>query len=331
MAARSEPACHDATAGATSDASAGAESWIDRKAVFTRTFDAPRELVFKVWTDAKHVQQWWGPHGFTNPRCEWAARPGGAIHVDMTGPDGAVYPMAGAFEEVEPPQRLVFISAALDDSGKPMFEVRNTVTFHEQGGKTMARLEAVVARVSAAVAGTYLRGMNEGWSQTLDRLASHVATTASDREIFSTRVFDAPRELVFRAWSDPEHLAQWWGPKGFTTTTHQMEFKPGGVWRFVMHGPDGTDYRNKITFVEIIEPRRIVYKHGGSAGDDRGLEPVNFQVTVDFEPEGADRTRLNMRMVFPSAAAKNATEEKYGAIEGQRQTLNRLANYLARM
>jgi uncharacterized protein YndB with AHSA1/START domain len=302
-----------------------AESWVDRKAVFTRTFDAPRELVFRAWTDPEHVQRWWGPHGFTNPRCEWDARPGGTIHIDMTGPDGAVYPMTGRFQEVEPPQRLVFTSAALDDAGKAMFEVRNTVTFHEQGGKTMIRLEAVVIGVTAPVAGAYLRGMNEGWSQALDRLASHVATTASDREMVATRVFDAPRDLVFKAWSDPQHLAQWWGPKGFTTTTHSMDFRPGGVWRFVMHGPDGTDYPNKITFVEIVEPRRIAYQHGGDG------ELVHFQVTVEFEPEGADRTRLNMRMVFPSAAAKNATEEKYGAIEGQRQTLNRLANYLARM
>jgi len=311
----------------TESTAAPVESWVDRKAVFTRTFDAPRGLVFSVWTDAKHVQQWWGPHGFTNPRCDWDARRGGAIHVDMTGPDGAVYPMTGRFEEIDPSQRIVFISAALDDGGQPMFEVRNTVTLHEQGGKTMVRVEAVVISVTASIASAYLRGMNEGWSQTLDRLASHVATTASDREIFSTRVFDAPRELVFRAWSDPEHLAHWWGPRGFTTTTHEMDFRAQGLWRFVMHGPDGTDYPNRITFVEIVEPRRIVYKHGGA----KDVEPVDFQVTVEFEPEGADRTRLNVRMTFPSSAAKSFTVEKYGAIEGQRQTLDRLAHYVARM
>ncbi len=325
MPSQTEPIAVAANAAAVN---AAAESWVDRKAVFTRTFDAPREVVFNVWTDAKHVQQWWGPYGFTNPRCDWDARRGGAIRIDMTGPDGAVYPMSGRFEEIEPSQRIVFVSAALDDADKPMFEVRNTVTLHEQGGKTMVRVEAVVISVTASIASAYLRGMNEGWSQTLDRLAGHVATTASDREIFSTRVFDAPRELVFRAWSDPEHLGQWWGPKGFTTKTHQMDFKPAGVWRFVMHSPDGADHPNRITFVEIVEPRRIVYKHGGGGKD---VEPVNFQVTAEFEPEGADRTRLNLRMVFPSAAAKSLTVEKYGAIEGQRQTLDRLAPYVARM
>src|SRR3954470_13356885 len=146
---------------------------------------------------------------------------------------------------------------------------------------------------------------------------------SADREIVAVRVFDAPRELVWKLWTDPHHVAQWWGPNGFTNTIHEMDVRPGGVWRFVMHGPDGTDYQNKITFVEIIEQQRIVYKHGGDRGpEDRDVEPVNFQVTVTFEPEGADRTRLNMRMVFPSAAAKNFTVEKYGAIEGQRQTLD---------
>jgi uncharacterized protein YndB with AHSA1/START domain len=90
------------------------------------------------------------------------------------------------------------------------------------------------------------------------------------RSIIGTRVFDAPRELVFSAWTDPKHLAQWWGPDGFTTTTSAFEFRAGGVWRFVMHGPDGRDYENRITFDEIVPPERIVYHHGG--GDD--VEPV---------------------------------------------------------
>ena len=313
MAARSEPA-------------KSADTWAGRTFVFTRELDAPRPLVFQLWTDPKHVQQWWGPHGFTNPRCEWDARPGGAIHVDRKGPDGTVYPMTGRFREVVEPQRLVFTSAALDAAGKPLFEVLNTVTFAEQGGKTTVRIEATIDKVTPA-AEQYLKGMDAGWKQTLDRLASHAATSASDREIVATRVFDAPRDLVFSAWTDPQHLGQWWGPRGFTTTTYSMDFVPGGVWRFVMHGPDGTDYQNKVTFVEIDPPRRLVYRHGG----DKDVEPVNFQVTVTFEPEGSDKTRLNMRMVFPSAAAKTFTVEKYGAIKGLHETMGRLAEYVRKI
>jgi uncharacterized protein YndB with AHSA1/START domain len=100
------------------------------------------------------------------------------------------------------------------------------------------------------------------------------------RALIGTRVFDAPRDLVWQAWTNPKHLAQWWGPDGFTTTTSAFDMKPGGVWRFVMHGPDGRDYQNRITFDEIVKPERIVYHHGGG-GD---VEPVQFKTTITFEP-----------------------------------------------
>jgi uncharacterized protein YndB with AHSA1/START domain len=146
------------------------------------------------------------------------------------------------------------------------------------------------------------------------------------RAIITSRVFDAPRDLVFEAWTDPKHLSQWWGPTGFTTTTSAFEMRPGGAWRFVMHGPDGTDYQNRITFDEVVKPERLTYRHGG--GDD--VEPVQFQVTVTFEDFGG-KTRLTMTAVFPTAEARDHVVEKYGAIEGAQQTLGRLANYLPDM
>jgi uncharacterized protein YndB with AHSA1/START domain len=151
----------------------------------------------------------------------------------------------------------------------------------------------------------------------------NAAQLSGDREIVATRVFDAPRELVFKAWTDPEHVAQWWGPRGFTTTTQRMEVRPGGVWRFVMHGPDGKDYQNMITFLEIVEPERLVYKHGGA----KDVEPVNFQVTVTFEDEGGS-TKLTMRMEFPSASARTYVVETYGAVEGLNETLDRLGEFV---
>jgi len=110
--------------------------------------------------------------------------------------------------------------------------------------------------------------------------------------IAGSRVLDAPRELVWKVWTDPKHLAQWWGPDGFRTTTSAYECKPGGVWRFVMHGPDGRDYENRITFDEIVKPERIVYRHGGG-GD---VEPVQFTTTVTFEELGG-KTRLHVQSV----------------------------------
>lgn len=146
------------------------------------------------------------------------------------------------------------------------------------------------------------------------------AASTADREIHTTRVFDAPRELVWKAWTDPDRLARWWGPNGFSTTTSVYEFKPGGKWLFVMHGPDGTDYRNDITFTEIVEPERIEYDHGPS--------PI-FHTTVLFEIEADDKTKLSIRMLFPTAKERNWTVEKFGAIEGLNQMLGRLDEYLA--
>jgi len=95
-------------------------------------------------------------------------------------------------------------------------------------------------------------------------------TRLADREILATRLLDAPRDLVWSAWTDVRHLEQWWGPTGFTTTTRRVEIRPGGEWRFVMHGPDGTDYENIITFLEVEAPTRLVYKQGGGGEKDGG-------------------------------------------------------------
>lgn len=147
------------------------------------------------------------------------------------------------------------------------------------------------------------------------------------RSIIGTRVLDAPRELVFSVWTDPKHLAQWWGPNGFTTTTHAFDFRPGGVWRFVMHGPDGRDYQNRITFDEITPPERIVYRHSG--GDD--VEPVQFTQTVTFEDLGNGQTRLTWHGRFPSAEERARVIREYGADKGLVQTMARLADYVVAM
>ena len=140
------------------------------------------------------------------------------------------------------------------------------------------------------------------------------------------RELDAPRELVFEVWTDPKHLSQWWGPDGFTTSTSAFDMRQGGVWCFVMHGPDGRDYDNRITFDEIVRPEFIRYHHGG--GED--VEPVQFHTTVTFEDLGSRRTRITLHAVFPSAAERDRVVKEYGADKGAVQTLARLADYLAR-
>lgn len=150
------------------------------------------------------------------------------------------------------------------------------------------------------------------------------ARNSDARAIVVRRLIGAPRALVFDAWTDPKRLAHWWGPIGFTTTTSAFEFREGGVWRFVMHGPDGRDYQNRITWDEIKKPERIAYHHGG--GSD--VEPVQFRSVVTFEDEHG-MTRLTLRMEFASAEERDRVEREYGALEGGYQTVGRLADFLS--
>jgi uncharacterized protein YndB with AHSA1/START domain len=153
--------------------SSDTEKLVGRELVITRVFNAPRELVFKAWTDPTQLSQWWGPRGFTNPVCELDVRPGGAIRIHMRGPDGTVYPMTGVYQEVVEPKRIVFTTTPLDEQGNPLFEVLNTVTFAEKGGRTVFTVVARVIRATAE-ASPYLAGMEEGWAQQLERLADYL-------------------------------------------------------------------------------------------------------------------------------------------------------------
>ncbi len=145
----------------------------------------------------------------------------------------------------------------------------------------------------------------------------------NDRELICTRVLGVAPAVAFAVWTDPAHLAKWWGPGGFTTTTHAMDLRPGGEWRFTMHGPDGRDYANRVQFLEVEAPARLVYRHL----DDGEVEPVSFHATVTFAPLGAG-TLLTMRMVFDTPEDLARTEEAYGASEGLLQTLTRLAEHV---
>jgi uncharacterized protein YndB with AHSA1/START domain len=146
----------------------------ERELTITRIFDAPRELVFKAWTDPRHMAQWWGPKGFTNPVCEMDVRPGGALRIVMRAPDGADHAMRGVFREVVEPERLVFTNIAVDAEGYVLLEGLTIVTFAEHDGKTKLTLQTSAAGV-AAEAAQMLAGMEQGWTQSLDRLTACLA------------------------------------------------------------------------------------------------------------------------------------------------------------
>jgi uncharacterized protein YndB with AHSA1/START domain len=142
----------------------------------TRRVAASPELVFAAWIEPKQLAKWWGPKDFTNPKCVVDARIGGAMMIDMRSPDGVVYPMTGRFITIDRPHRLVFVTAAIDEYGKPMFEVKNTVLFTEVRSGTEISLVARVIKTTTA-APQYLAGMSQGWCQSLDRLSEFVVVT----------------------------------------------------------------------------------------------------------------------------------------------------------
>lgn len=138
------------------------------------------------------------------------------------------------------------------------------------------------------------------------------------------RVFNAPRELVFEAWTTPDHIVQWWGPAEFTTTTETMEVKPGGVWKHTMHGPDGVDYPNCMTYSEVVRPERIAYSNIGTSEE---LPTVTFSSVVTFEDVDGN-TELTLTMTFPTKEALRQVIDIYQADEGAREMYVRLAEFL---
>lgn len=137
--------------------------------------------------------------------------------------------------------------------------------------------------------------------------------------ITSTRVFAAPREVLFDLFADPEQLAHWWGPEGFTSTFEQFDFEPGGAWRFTMHGPDGKDYPNANDFVEIERPERIVFDH---VQEDHG-----FRMTMTYEREGED-TWLTWQMVFSRTLS---SDQRDFIIQANEQNFDRLADFVTKV
>jgi uncharacterized protein YndB with AHSA1/START domain len=148
---------------------------------------------------------------------------------------------------------------------------------------------------------------------------NNIATKVGERGIVITRIYDAPRDLVFDAWTKQEHLSKWWGPQGFTTTFQEFDMKPGGTWKFIMHGPDGVDYPNTIVFVEVDKPERIVLQFDGFP---------NFVGTATFE-DLVGKTKLTYSTIFETAAEFD--EVKPYAVPGAEQTMDRLGEHLTSM
>ena len=145
-----------------------------------------------------------------------------------------------------------------------------------------------------------------------------------DREIVFARVVDANREVVFRAWTDPEEIVRWFGPEGMSIVTHQIDIKVGGVWRFDMVASDGTRYGNRMEFLRIEEPALIEVFHGEDADND----PGKFRMLVTFDEQSNGKTVVTLRQLHPTKAQRD-NGIGFGAVEYGVQTMNKLAAHLS--
>lgn len=155
----------------------------------------------------------------------------------------------------------------------------------------------------------------------------NVEAKIEGNKVIYTKHFEAPVELVFETWTTHEHLSRWWGPDGFTITTKAMDFSENGIWDFVMHGPDGKDFKNRIQYMEIQKPNRIRLRHIGD-GDTNQTEDVHMEAVITFQKTQNGETDLTMEQIFPSKEELERVEKEYGAIEGGRQHIGNLGKYI---
>jgi uncharacterized protein YndB with AHSA1/START domain len=318
---------------AASERSSSATS--DREITATRVFDAPHELVFEAWTDPKHIAQWWGPNGFTNTIHSMDVRPGGVWDFIMHGPDGVDYKNKVIYTDVVRPERLAY-----DHVSGPLFHV--TVTFDAQGEKTRVTMTMLFDSAELRNQAAEKYGAVEGLNQNLGRLADHLPKLAAERsaeEFVIERTFDAPRDLVFKAWTEPERLAQWWGPKGFTMISTKVDLRPGGVFHYDMRGPDGKEMWGKFVYREIVPPEKMVFIV--SFSDENGgitrhpMAPTWPREVINFltMSESGGKTTVTLRGGPYAATEEERATFKAGHAsmqQGFTGTFDQLDEYLAK-
>jgi uncharacterized protein YndB with AHSA1/START domain len=316
---------------------------LKKESIITRILDAPRDKVWKAWTDPGSVRYWWGPKDFTAPHISIDLRVGGRFVYSMRGAglDGAVkeYWNAGEHKEIVPLKKIVTTMSFADEQGKPVpashyglpgkwpKAVLLTVVFADiKGGKTKLTVrEAGVPREMAELS-------RLGWEQQLDKFADALVLLAGrtriiaepgTQEIVMKRIYDAPRSLVFKAYTDRSLIPQWWGPRRYSTIVDKLDAKPGGLWRFLNRDEDGTEYAFHGVYHDLAAPERLIatFEFEGAPGH------VSLE-TLKLEEIGG-RTMLTNVSVFPSVADRDAMLQG-GMEEGASETMDRLGELLSK-
>jgi len=301
----------------------------EHELVITRVFDAPRDLVFQCWTEPEHLQHWQGaPRGFTVTTQESDIRPGGFFRICMRSPEGVNHWLRGDYREILKPERIVFTHVWQDADGESGKETLVTIALMEHDGKTELTL-----RQTGFQSVESRDGHGYGWTSAFDVLTDYLAqmgglrnsSNSLERELVITRVFDAPRDLVFKAWTEAEHLKRWWGPHGFTNPVCEVDLRVGGAWRIVMRFRDGNEHIFNAVYREIVPPERLVFTN--TALDKDGKPLLEGLTTVTFgDLGGKTQLTLQTRMVGLVPYAGRMLD---GMEPGWTQSLERLAEELA--
>lgn len=290
-----------------------------------RVLRAPRTSAYAAWTDPRQVPQWWGPDGSAATVHEMDVRPGGAWRITMRGPDGRDHDSRFVYEVVEAPARLVYSSQP--EPGSEPARCITTVTFAERDAKTLVHMKMLFPDAKAREQHVRAYHSVDAGVQLLARLARQVGEpeAAPRLRLDFTREFAAPLQTVFAAWSDPEVIPQWWGPRGFTCPKCECDATPGGAIVIHMQGPDGKIYPMAATVAEIEPPRRMVWvtEPLDAAGDPM----FSGRVEMQFEAQG-ERTRMVLH-IQNLWASSDAAPHLAGAQAGWTSMLDRLAERFA--
>ncbi len=242
----------------------------DREVSITRTFDAPRALVFEAMTGCEHMMNWWGPRGYALTECEIDLRPGGAYRFVQRSPDGGTHPFKGVYREIAAPGRIVF-TQIYDVAPVNEHEVVVTNILSEQDGRTTLSQHLLFDSLESRD-GMIGSGMERGEAESFDRLdellaqlrrggaaGAGAAGAAVGPEFASEHDVDAPRDLVWKAWTEPDRLARWWGPAGFEMRVRSLDLRPGGVFHYSIRPPNGREMWGRFVYREVVPQERIVF------------------------------------------------------------------------
>lgn len=315
---------------------------LSKDIIITRVFDAPRELIWKAWTEPERVMRWWGPKDYTSPSAKIDLRVGGTFLSCMRSPEGKDYWGTGTYKEVVEPERLAMTDSFADENGKIVpatyygmpgefpLELQVLVTFEEHEGKTTMTLKHYGMPAETA------KDAEMGWNQSFDKLAEDihdeifvkmrtlVLVEPGKHAATVIRVQDAPRELVFKVQTDPELVPQFWGPDRYKTTIEKMEVRKGGIWRYIQHDAEGNEFAFNGVYHEVKSPELIIdtWEWEGMTGHVL-LETIYFE-----EIEG--KTKLTNITVFQTVEDRDGMY-KAGMVEGSEATMDRMATLLKEM